>query len=46
MRRGRVKKKDAALFLNSIVKGLRGLGSLTEAAATGLPVTAVASASS
>ena len=44
MGEGDGEEKDTALLLNSIVKGGRGLGCSTAAAATALPVTAVAGA--
>ena len=42
MGEGDGEEKDTALLLNSIVKGGRGLGCSTAAAATALPATAVA----
>ena len=44
MGEGDGEEKDTALLLNSIVKGGRGLGCSTAAAATALPSTAVARA--
>ena len=44
MGEGDGEEKDTALLLNSIVKGGRGLGCSTAAAATALPATAVAGA--
>ena len=44
MGEGDGEEKDTALLLNSMVKGGRGLGCSTAAAATALPATAVAGA--